>query len=155
MQFCVTDARFREVALNTLLKFPTSISSQTRIDYAAAEALGANWHTVDFAALEWCVRHGAFWAVGLTFLLLMRIGWRRTKAEEQPRRRLAASLRYTVKPMLWLAFLLSLTGLAITAWWTSDLEHRNQRELTRLGDHAWLVKLADEQLKGLDINAPH
>ncbi len=38
VQFCVTDVRFREVALNTLLKFPTSISSQTKIDYAAAEA---------------------------------------------------------------------------------------------------------------------
>ena len=70
----MTDARFREVTLNTLLKFPTSISSQTKIDYAAAEALGANWHTIDFAALEWCVRHGAFWAVGLTFLCLWRIG---------------------------------------------------------------------------------
>jgi hypothetical protein len=154
VQFCVTDARFREVAFNTLLKFPTSISSQTKIDYAAAEALGANWHTVDFAALEWCVRHGAFWAVGLTFLLLMRIGWRRTKAEEQARRRLTASLGYMAKPALWLACLLFLTTLAVTAWWTSDLEHRYQRELTRLGDHAWLVKLADAQLKGLDINAP-
>jgi hypothetical protein len=154
VQFCVTDARFREVALNTLLKFPTSISSQTKIDYAAAEALGANWHTVDFAALEWCVRHGAFWAVGVTFLCLWRIGWRRTKAEEQPRIRFAASLRFTVKPTLWLAFLLFLASLAITAWWTNDLEHRYQRELPRLNDHAWLVKLADAQLKGLDINAP-
>ena len=91
VQFCVTDARFREVALNTLLKFPTSISTQTKIDYFAAEALGANWHTVDFAALEWCVRHGSFWAVGLTFLCLWRIGWRRTKPPEQTWLRLAAS----------------------------------------------------------------
>ena len=154
VQFCVTDVRFREVALNTLLKFPTSISSQTKIDYAAAESLGANWHTVDFAALEWCVRHGAFWAVGLTFLCLWRIGWRRTTPAEQTWLRLAASVPFTVKPTLWLTLMLFLTSLSITAWWTSDLEYRYQRELTRLGDHAWLVKLADEQLKGLDINLP-
>ena len=49
---------------------------------------------------------------------------------------------------------LLLTSLAITAWWTNDLEHRYQRKLTRLGDHDWLVKMADEQLKGLDINLP-
>ncbi len=49
--FSLTDVRFREVARNVLLKFPTSISPQTKIDYAAAESQGANWHSVDFAAL--------------------------------------------------------------------------------------------------------
>ena len=140
---------------NVLLKFPTSISPQTKIDYAAAEALGANWHSVDFAALEWCVRGGAFWTVGITFLLLLRMGWRPSEAEDDPHSsRFAASLRYAVRSALWLALLLLLTSLAITAWWTEDLPHRYQRDLARFNDHAWLAKLADEQLKGLDINSP-
>ena len=155
MLFSLTDVRFREVARNVLLKFPTSISPQTKIDYAAAEALGANWHTVDFAALEWCVRGGAFWTIGIVLLLLLRMGWPRAEPKDNPQSsRFAASLRYAVRSAVWLALLLLLTSLAITAWWTEDLQHRYQRNLARLNDHAWLTKLADEQLKGLDVNSP-
>ena len=153
--FSLTDVRFREVARNVLLKFPTSIAPQTKIDYAAAEALGANWHSVDFAALEWCVRGGEFWTVGITLLLLLRMGWPRAKPRDDPRSsRFAASLRYAVRSALWLVLLLLLTSLAITTWWTEDLQHCYQRDLARLNDHAWLAKLADAQLKLLEINSP-
>jgi hypothetical protein len=152
--FSLTDVRFREVARNMLLKFPANIFPQTKIDYAAAEALGANWHSIDFAALEWCVRGGAFWTVGITLLLLLRMGCPRAKPDDPHSSRFAAALRYAVRSALRLAFFLMLTSLAVTTWWTEDLQQRYQRDLARLTDHAWLTKLADQQLKGLDIDSP-
>jgi hypothetical protein len=151
--FCLTDFKFREVARNTLLKFPTCIISQPKLDYAAAESQGANWHTVDFAALEWCVRGGAYWTVGLTVLCLLGIGWRRAKTETDPVRRLAAALRFTVRSTLWLAVWLLLASVTITTWWTYDLQTRYQRDFARLNDQSWLTKLQDDQLNTIGLNS--
>ena len=142
-----------------LLKFPSSIFPEAKLDGVPAYFLVRDgpdeWgHSPDFAALEWGVRGGALLTVGITSIWLLLVGWRRLLPPEAQNPRIASSLQYASRSAIWLALLLLLTSLMLTAWSTSDLEYRYQRDLARLGDPAWLAKMADDQSKRLELNSP-
>jgi hypothetical protein len=153
--FSLIDFRFREVAKHFIERFPANLVSKRGADYATVEALGiVHWENFGLAVLEWAVRGGLFWTIGLTFGCLIFIRWRQLPAGEGLQPRFINLLRHVIRPAIWLAILLILISVAFITQSIYDLQSRYQRELARLADPAWLAKEADAQTKKLELSLP-